>query len=71
MAMSNRRFAYIKRQYKEIKGRIELQRRAVEQNMVEADATPAEAALKALMDDEPSKLRILEYLRKWLGGESG
>ena len=67
--MSNRRFACIERQYKEIKGRIELQRRAVEQlHMVEADATPAEAALKALMDDEPSKLRIL---RKWLRGESG
>ena len=27
----------------------------------------AEAALYALLDDEASKLRILDYLRKWLG----
>ena len=45
-----------------------LQRRVVEQlHMVEADAGEAEAALNALLDDEASKLRILDYLRKWLG----
>ena len=32
--------------------------------MVEADAGEAEAALNALLDDEASKLRILDYLRK-------
>jgi len=35
--------------------------------MVEADTGEAEAALNALLDDEASKLRILDYLRKWLG----
>ena len=35
--------------------------------MVEADAGEAEASLNALLDDEASKLRILDYLRKWLG----
>jgi hypothetical protein len=35
--------------------------------MVEADAGEAEAALNALLDDETSKLRILDYLRRWLG----
>ena len=35
--------------------------------MVEADAGEAEAALDALLDDETSKLRILDYLRKSLG----
>jgi hypothetical protein len=61
-------FAYIEREYKDIKGRIELQRRVVEQlNMAEADASEAEASLNALLDDEASKLRILDYLRKWLG----
>ena len=29
------------------------------------DAGEAEAALNALLDDEASKLRILDYLRKW------
>ena len=29
--------------------------------MVDADAGEAEAALNALLDDEASKLRILEY----------
>jgi hypothetical protein len=39
-----------------------LQRRVVEQlHMVEADAGEAEAALNALLDDEASKLRILDY----------
>jgi len=35
--------------------------------MVEADAGEAEASLNVLLDDEASKLRILDYLRKWLG----
>ena len=35
--------------------------------MIEADPTEAEASLNALLDDEASKLRIFEYLRKWLG----
>ena len=35
--------------------------------MVEADAGEAEAALNALLDDEASKLRILDYLRRWVG----
>jgi len=35
--------------------------------MVEADAGDADAALNALLDDETSKLRILDYLRNWLG----
>ena len=35
--------------------------------MVEADVGEAEASLNALLEDEASKLRILEYLRKWLG----
>ena len=61
-------FAYIEREYKDVKGRVELQRRVVEQlHMVEADAGEADAALNALLDDEASKLRILDYLRKWLG----
>ena len=34
---------------------------------VEADIGEAEAALNALLDDEASKLRILDYLRRWLG----
>ena len=62
--------AYIEREYKDVKGRVELQRRVVEQlQMVEADAGEAEASLNALLDDEASKLRILDYLRKWLGDE--
>ena len=61
-------FAYIEREYKDIKGRVELQRRVVEQlHMVEADAGEAETSLNALLDDETSKLRVLDYLRKWLG----
>ena len=40
-------FAYIERQYKDVKGRIELQRRVVEQlHMVEADAGEAEWKMK-------------------------
>jgi hypothetical protein len=35
--------------------------------MIEADPTEAEASLNALLDDEASKLRIFEYLLKWLG----
>ena len=61
-------FAYIEREYNDAKGRVELQRRVVEQvHMIEADASEAEASLNALLDDEASKLRILDYLRKWLG----
>ncbi len=64
-------FVYIEREYKDVKGRIELQRRVVEQlHMVEADAGEAGASLNALLDDETSKLRILDYLRKWLGDKS-
>ena len=33
--------------------------------MVEADAGHAEASLNAFLDDEASKLRILDYLRNW------
>jgi hypothetical protein len=39
--------------------------------MIEAHANEAEASLNALLDDEASKLRILDYLRKWLGDKSG
>jgi hypothetical protein len=61
-------FAYIEREYKDVKGRFELQRRVAEQlHMVEAYVGEAEASLNALLEDEASKLRILEYLRKWLG----
>jgi hypothetical protein len=60
-------FAYIERECNDVKGRAELQRRVVEQlQIVEADAGEAEASLNALLDDEASKLRILDYLRKWL-----
>ena len=61
-------FAYIEREYNDVKGRVELQRHVVAQlHRVEADAGEAEAALYALLDDEASKLRILDYLRKWRG----
>jgi hypothetical protein len=64
-------FAYIEREYNDAKGRVEHLRRVVEQlHMVEGDAGEAEAALRALLDDEASKLRILNYLRKWLGNKS-
>jgi hypothetical protein len=54
--------AYIEREYKDVKGRVELQRRVVEQlHMVEADVGEAEASLNALLEDEASKLRILEW----------
>jgi hypothetical protein len=63
--------AYIGREYKDAKGRVELQRHVVAQlHRVEADAGEAETALDALLDDEASKLRILDYLRKWLGDDS-
>ena len=53
--------AYIEREYEDLKGRVEDQRRVVEQlHMVDADAGEAEAALNALLDDEALKLRILE-----------
>jgi hypothetical protein len=38
--------------------------------MVEADAGEAETALNGIVGREASKLRILDYLRKRLGGES-
>ena len=61
-------FAYIEREHKNAKSRVELQRHVVAQlHRVEADAGEAEAALNALLDDETSKLRILDYLRRWLG----
>ena len=59
-------FAYVEREYKDVKGRVELQRRVVEQlHMIEAHVGEAEASLNALLDDEASKLRILDYLRTW------
>ena len=64
---TNEALSYIEREYENVKGRVELQRRVIEQlHMVEADAGKAEASLNALLDDEASKLRILDYLRKWL-----
>ena len=65
---SNKRVCVHRARDKDAKGRVELQRRVVEQvHMIEADASEAEASLNALLDDEASKLRILDYLRKWLG----
>jgi hypothetical protein len=59
---------YIEREYEHLKGRIEDQRRVVEQlHMGETDAAEAEASLAALLDEEASKLRILNYLRTWRG----
>jgi len=64
-------FAYIEREYKDAKGRVELQRRVVEQlHVVEADAGEAEASLNSLLEDEGLKLRFLDYLRKWRGDKS-
>ena len=55
-------FAYIEREYNDVKGRVEFQRHVVAQlHMVAADTGEAEAALDALSDDEASKLRILDY----------
>jgi hypothetical protein len=60
--------SYIARECKELKGRIEDQRRVVEQmHTNEADAREAEASFAALLDEEASKLRILDYLRAWRG----
>ena len=68
---TSKAFTYMERENKNAKGRVELQRRVVEQlHMVEADAGEAEASLNALLDDETSKLRILDYLPKWLGDKS-
>jgi hypothetical protein len=64
---TNEALAYIEREYNDVRGRVELQRQVVAQlHMVEAHASEAEAALNALLDDEASKLRILDYLQKWL-----
>ena len=63
-------FAYIEREYKDAKGRVEVQRRVVELlHMVEANAGDAEASLNALLEDEAFKLRILDFLRNWLGNK--
>jgi hypothetical protein len=60
--------AYVEREYKDLKGRIEDQRRVVEQlHKAEAYADEAEASLAALLEEEASKLRILNYLRTWRG----
>jgi hypothetical protein len=65
---TNEALAYIEREYNDVRGRVELQRQVVAQlHMVEAHAGEAEATLNALLDDEASKLRILDYLQKWLG----
>ena len=49
-------FAYIKREYNDVKGRVELQRHVVAQlHMVEADAGEAEASLNALFDESPDR----------------
>ena len=58
-----------RREYNDVKGRVELQRHVVAQlHMVEADAGEAEAALNALLDDEASKLRIFEKLQQTMVG---
>jgi hypothetical protein len=55
-------------EYEDVKGRVELQRHVLAQlHMAEADASKAEASLNALLEDEASKLRVLDYLRKWRG----
>jgi hypothetical protein len=59
-------FGYIERQYRDVKGQIELQRHVVMQlHIIEADASEAEASLSRLLEDEASKVRILDYLRRW------
>lgn len=66
---TSKAFACIEREYEEAKDRGELQRRVVAQlHVVEAEASEAEASLSALLHEAASKLRILDYLRKWLGG---
>ena len=63
-------FAYIEREYKAAKGRVELQRSIVDQlHRIDATAGEVEASLNALFGDEALKLRILDYLRKWRGDE--
>jgi hypothetical protein len=64
-------FAYIEREYEDAKGRVELSA-ALYSNCTWSKRTRAraEAALNALLDDEASKLRILDYLRKWRGDKS-
>jgi hypothetical protein len=61
-------FIYVERELEDVKGRVELQRRVVERlRMIETDAAEAGASLDALLEDEASKLRILDYLQKWAG----
>ena len=68
---SSRGFAYIEDQFKECKGRIELQRRIVEQlHAIDADTTQAEASLNSLVEDQATKLRIMAYLEKWVGKDA-
>jgi len=63
-------FAYIEREYEEAKRRVALQRRVVEQlHTVESHPGDAESSLNALLDDESSRLGIMDYLRKWRGGK--
>jgi hypothetical protein len=50
---------YIEREYEHLKGRIEDQRRVVEQlHMGETDAAEAEASLAALLDEEASAAHL-------------
>jgi hypothetical protein len=64
---TNEALAYIEREYEDVKGRVEHWRRVVEQlHMAGADTSEAEASLNALLDDQALKLRIVDYLRKWL-----
>ena len=59
---------YIARECKDLKGRIEDQRRVLEQlHIDERDAGQAEACLAVLLDEEAQKLGILDYLRAWRG----
>ena len=45
-------------------------RRVVEQlHKVHAGTSEAQAARNELLDDEASKVRILDYLRKWRGNK--
>ena len=65
-------FAYIEREYNDVKGRVRTSAPRCSATTTWSSGTQSEAktALNALLDDEASKLRILDYLRKWLGGKS-
>jgi hypothetical protein len=65
-------FAYFRREYNDVKGRVELQRHVVAQlHMVEAEAGEAEAALNALLDDEACKAAHLGLLAKVVRRQTG